>query len=1282
MKSVRRFVFLLVLTILSSLAPKAFAVAADAGHRPYLANVPNANGSADPRRQFREPYVEISNDPAHPTTITLYSVVKKFNNSYGTANQTGGAIFYKGASQNVWQSTPLGFHANEGDFQYWKASFSSAVAAANEAIQYYIYLTFDAGAENTYIFAGNGFGDLASQTTTSESFARQNPFTIRNRPAWVFHANNRVTNGTGVQFWSKVGYIGNANDPATQWVDHGAVYYTKDGTVPAGALGVGSGSTQVAMCGFDHPESNNQGTQSIAGTPMWWVAAVPDLLNGVPTGGTIRYKIGFWNSANNEEKFADHNSAVDNQVFSFTNGTIGEPDLRVNGVSANYTTTHLFVDEVAGTSHSLTVSFEPGRPNVTAVEVFTNLNRRDRAQLDAAPQDGIEDGIKPPDGNLVVAGDDSQYYKAYPMGTAVAAGRYEMQLQGSKTGAYRLTARFKVADAIAENDNQPDKWIYYTRDGRRDHAVVISPVDSRSINLYEVNVLNIESSDNTPNDPSDDFANRSTFEDLYNAPNAAHNGDNRWDLDYLKSLGCNWLWFQPVHPIGVEGQTDYPGSPYAVKNFFEINPLMSVGNTREAAMAAFQGFVSAADLKGVGVMLDAPFNHTAPDAEISAVGVPLFGGTAQQEIRNVEARFFSQTGNYGARASSAGNIAVAPDRGDFGKWNDVRDVFFGNYSALVSLNPQDNGNYANEGDFFDFNSPNFDQVTRNVWKYFAEYPLFWLDKTGVPAGADLATQTSKGIDGLRADFGQGLPPQLWEYIINKTRTRKWNFVFMSESLDGGAVTYRSNRHFDILNENIVFPLASASSPSDYRNIFDSRRNAYGQGLVLLNNTSHDEENYVDPFDALVRYGVVSTVDGAPLVFPGQELGISRTFGYQSYETNFGKQIAHFKKFNSLMPAWNDTNYGNDQLYPVYSGIGQARMFSPALRSSNRYFLDQTGGGSHGKIFSVAKFQAKNASPATSDVVFAFASTDRDYSGPGNFNVNQDTDADGGNDYGIKPARYYNVKNIAAYTAIHSNRRDIWQWRVPPYDEAATPQPRLGSDILANGIYVSMNRVPQTNGEWGTAPFEAQYLKLYDVTPPPAVGVPVPNLALYGTVLGNEITFLWTPANDPEGGISGYDLQIGSTPGAADLYDARTTAGEYALSVPYGTIVYARVRQVNFAGIAGPFSSASAAVMALDPAADDDGDGQSNAAEFAAGTDPRSAASVFQATAMAVAGNAVEVTAATVFGLTYRLETSTTMEAQSWIPVGSEMVASGALTVFSDPAGAGGMRRFYRVRVVR
>lgn len=1249
-----------LLILLTCLPATLFAAPGNAWHLPTLTESQIA-------KTMRDPVYEIKAADA-----TIYQGVY-----LGTSdNQTGGTVYYRstprGGTPTAWTPVALGWVSNypsnqNVQNQYWKAVVPTTAIAATEVVEYYVKVTYSGGSpETTYLFGS----DVASDTTTSEAAAQAAPFSIRNRPGWILHSNNRVVADSDLQVRLKTGYIGTSGALDTRWATAGAIYYRldpagTDATAPGGALGTAaSGSTAVAL-DFDGVEGDASGN----GNAAWWRGTMSNVLAGLPLGGKLRYKIGLWNPATLEEKFAEHQAGTENAVFTYQNGTLGDPVLMVNGQSGNYTTTHVFVDEVAGNSQPLTVTFAPGQADITAVEVFTNLNRRDRAQLDANG-DGIEDGVKPPDGNTVSVGDNN-YFTAHTM-TTTGGGNYALTLGAQKTGAYRLTARWKVAGDPA--------WRWFTNAGRRDHAIVVSPVDSRNISLYEMNVLTCESSDNTPGDAGDDFANRSTFEDLYNAPNAPHNSTNRWDLDYLKNLGCNWLWFQPIHPIGVEGQSDYPGSPYAVKNFFEVNPLMSVGNTRESAMLAFQGFVSATDIKGVGVMLDAPFNHTAPDAEVSTVGVPLFGGTATTLIRDQEARFFSQSGNYGARASSASNLAIAPDRGDFGKWNDVRDVFFGNYSALVSLNPQDNGNFTNEGDFFDFAGSNFDGVTRNVWKYFAEYPLFWLDKTGVPAGADLATQTSKGIDGLRADFGQGLPPQLWEYVINKTRTRKWNFVFMSESLDGGAVTYRSNRHFDILNENIVFPLASASTPGDYRSIFDSRRDAYGQGLVLLNNTSHDEENYSDPFQALVRYAVVNTVDGAPLVFPGQELGISRTFGYQQYETNFGKQIAHFKKFNSMMPAWNDSNYGNDQLYPVYAGIGQARIFSRALRSSNRYYLDQTGGGgSHGKIFATAKFETKNAGPATSDVVFAFANVDRNYTGAGNFNVSQDTDGNGSNDYGIKPGRSYNVKNIAAYTAIRSNRRDIWQWRAAPYAETDAPAPRTGADILANGIFVAMNQVPLTNGAWSSAPYEAQYLKLYDVTPPPTPGAPAsPSLSAY--VIGNQVTFSWSPASDPDGGVAGYYLQIGTSSGGADVFDGGLPGLSQAVTVAFGATVHARVQQINNAGIYGPYSGSSASVIALDPAADSDGDGQNNASEDLAGTNPLLAASSLKVTGIQVPGADVLVTAATVAGKVYQLETSATL-LPPWEPVGPAVTASGPATAFTHPAGAADPKRFYRVRLV-
>ena len=408
MKSLRS-ISLTVVLLLIVCAGRSQAVLAEAWH------IPSVTQTGIPST-MRDPFVEIS-----PTgSFTVYTGFYKNNGAGG--NQNGGTLHYRKGTSGAWSSSPLGFHANIPDNlnvqnQFWKATINLGAgglnASASDVIQYYFATTYT-DRDTTYLHGGDQDG--FNFKTGVEATAQAAPYSYRNRAGWVFHANNRVINGSSVQFWSKVGYISDANNPSSQWVNLGAVYYTTDGTTPAGALGVGSGTTQVVTCGYDHPESNNQGGQSPAGTPMWWVGTAPSLLQGVPLGGTIKYKIGFWNSANNEEKFADNNAGTANQVFTFTNGTLGDPVLTVNGVNGNYTTTHLFVDEVAADSKPLAITFAPGEANVTDVEIFTNLNRRDRAQLDANG-DSIEDGIKPPDGNNVVVGDNN-YFTAYTMADA------------------------------------------------------------------------------------------------------------------------------------------------------------------------------------------------------------------------------------------------------------------------------------------------------------------------------------------------------------------------------------------------------------------------------------------------------------------------------------------------------------------------------------------------------------------------------------------------------------------------------------------------------------------------------------------------------------------------------------------------------------------------------------------------------------------------------------------------------------------------------------------------
>ncbi len=1263
------------------------------------------------------------------TPITFYTGVQKYSNSFGTANQTGGTLYVRKASAATWTAVPLGFYSNTGNNQYWKAAYTFSTIngyGADDVIQYYFALTFDAtgggsaSVGTTYLYGGKGDADggTGAGTTDTESVARAKPYSLRDRVAYVSHSNNRIVNGTNVLFTSEVGYIGKDGTAASQWANHGALYYTTDGTTPTGSLGMaGNASTTVVALALDHTGNNN----SAAGNSMFWTGTV----NNLPMYTTIQYKIGLWHTNNNEEKFADYNTSGTNAAtFSFSIGTVNAPTLTVNGVSADYTTTHVFVNEIANDQIPLTVLFDPGVATVdpATVQIYTNLNRRDYVSLPYVDANGIttEEGIQPPSGS-VVGTDDAHYYKAYPMAAGAGGSGYQLTLNATKTGAYRLTARYKLASSTSPNLNP---WVYYTSGGRRDHAVVVSPGQARDIQLYELDTLNIDATGDQP-------AQRSTFPDL--ADNS-----KRWNLNYLKNLGCNWLWFQPIHPNGIDGRQTDPntnlpynvGSPYAVKNFFEVMPLMGksfpgttdpasndptpvaptdagyANSPRGKAKQDFANFVAAADNAGVGIMLDAPFNHTSYDTELGVNGVndfaPSNGATYTSQTRNSEARFFSLSGNYAARASGASNIAVAPDRGDFGKFGDTYDIYFGTYSALVDVNPADNGNYSNEGDqFFGYfgsspypngdpywNSVDFtlggvgNNLTRNVWRYFANYIPYWLGQTGhgdangVPyrnsTNVDVSgrlTEDSKGIDGLRADFGQGLPPQCWEYIINVARSYKWNFVFMTESLDGGAVTYRSNRHFDILNENIVFPFQSATTAQDYRNIFEGRRSSYGQSLVLMNSTSHDEANYADPYQALIRYMVAGTEDGVPMIFYGQENGISAAFGFDHFETNFGKQIPSFKQFNSLGPILGNRTYALDQLYPDFASVGQARQFSPALRSSNRYFLNQTDGSQQTKIFSVAKYQTANAPPGVSDVVFGFVNLDRDNAQAGNFNVN--ITQNGSNLFGILRGRSYNVRNVAAYTGVDATRRN-------PF---LIPGNVTGDAMLDGGFYAALNKVPTTDGDWAAAPFEAQYLKVYDVTPPPTDTAPTP---AKGYALGTSATFSWAAVSDTLGGVSGYRLIVSTHPdGSNPLFNAVVgNVTSYTVGgLSAGQTLYARVVAINNAGIEGTASAASAAIPVLDPNGDADGDGMSNAAEDLAGTNPLDATSLFRVLSIAPTGpsGARLITWSSVAGKRYQLEYSPSLISGGFTALSPVLTATAGTMSFSDQPSTN--QRFYRVKIV-
>ena len=79
------------------------------------------------------------------------------------------------------------------------------------------------------------------------------------------------------------------------------------------------------------------------------------------------------------------------------------------------------------------------------------------------------------------------------------------------------------------------------------------------------------------------------------------------DLDRLKNLGVTVLWLMPIHPVGKLKAKGTIGSPYAVQDFYAINPAYGTA-------ADLKRLVAEAHKRGLKVIIDIVANHTAWDS--------------------------------------------------------------------------------------------------------------------------------------------------------------------------------------------------------------------------------------------------------------------------------------------------------------------------------------------------------------------------------------------------------------------------------------------------------------------------------------------------------------------------------------------------------------------------------------------------------------------------------------------------------------------------------------------
>lgn len=112
------------------------------------------------------------------------------------------------------------------------------------------------------------------------------------------------------------------------------------------------------------------------------------------------------------------------------------------------------------------------------------------------------------------------------------------------------------------------------------HFKVIQPAWSSHAVIYQVNTRQ--------------FSLSGTFEGV------------REKLQHIVDLGADIIWLMPIHPIGLKNRKGHLGSPYAVKDYFGINPEFGDEND-------FKNLVDDAHALGLKVIIDWVPNHSAWD---------------------------------------------------------------------------------------------------------------------------------------------------------------------------------------------------------------------------------------------------------------------------------------------------------------------------------------------------------------------------------------------------------------------------------------------------------------------------------------------------------------------------------------------------------------------------------------------------------------------------------------------------------------------------------------------
>lgn len=376
-------------------------------------------------------------------------------------------------------------------------------------------------------------------------------------------------------------------------------------------------------------------------------------------------------------------------------------------------------------------------------------------------------------------------------------------------------------------------------------------------------------------------------------------------LHEIKDLGVTYIWYTgvPHHAlirdyssIGVshddpEVVKGRAGSPYAVKDYYNVNPDLAVNPANR--LQEFEDLIARTHKAGMKVIIDIVPNHIARkyEGKNNPEGVRDFGADDDVSVEYKRDNNFYYIPNthfeipdgihplkgesnplidgkfdeYPAKWTGNGSRRAKPDSND---WYETVKVNYG-------IRPDGTKDFPELPAGFDTKScqEHFafwaDKEVPNSWKKFRDIALYW---------------TAKGVDGFRYDMAEMVPYEFWSYMNSSIKKKNPNAFLMAEVYNPNEYrNYIRLGKMDYLYDKVETydhlkaVIQGKKWPDELSDIQNRMADIEHNMLHFLDN--HDEQRIASPeFAGSAQKGkpmmvVSATISSSPtMIYFGQEVG--------------------------------------------------------------------------------------------------------------------------------------------------------------------------------------------------------------------------------------------------------------------------------------------------------------------------------------------------------------------------------------------------------------------------